>query len=439
MSNQGGTIQVDAPTELFSSNVEQISGTTNLNNTLELNTGSQFKLSGGTLNVGTGMIAGSGNNTAFHYLGGTISGPLTIDGTGLTVGPSITGPFSFSFRGNSRVTLSNNLLAAGQLLTLQPGGLPGGAILTSATGFTNQSSIVLHPGTSSTTFWISNSEILLNDTNGLIRVAPASEVGLFSSRIRANILNRGTVSIESPTVYEKINSVFTNDGEFTATATFTFDSGRSFKQIGGSSLINASVGGPSADMPADFSGGRLLGNGTLIFPVINTGASVEPGDNGVGNLSVVGSYVQQSGGSLIAEIGGSASNQHDVLAVTGPATLGGTLDVRLVDLGVGIFAPSAGQTFQILTATGGVSNRFDSYLFPPLPSDLAWSVDYGTSAVTLTVASVPEPSAILMCIVGLTTSLCLSRIAKKRCQEPFIAIWCKLRYIPPHGTTATSC
>jgi hypothetical protein len=410
MINQGGTIQIDAPTAFNKTNglVEQTSGTTNLNNKLDLAFGTQFKLSGGTLNSSSGIISGGGSATnAFQYLGGTINGALTIDDTGLIVGPSITGPFSFSIRGNSRLALSNNLLAVGQTLTLQPAGPIGNAVLTSATGFTNQSSIVLIPGTGSTTFWISNSDTLLNDTNGLIRVEPAFAAP--TSTIRANILNRGTVSIESSTIFEKFNSVFTNDGQFTASSAFTFGSGRKFTQIGGTSLINASFGSPSADMPAEFSGGRLLGKGAFFVPVVNSGASVEPGDSGVGNLRISGSYTQQSGGSLIAEIGGTASNQYDALTVIGPASLAGTLEVRLVDLGAGEFEPAAGQTFPILTATGGVVSQFENHVLPAIDNTLRWNVIYSTNAVSLSVSEVPEPATVMLGFVGMMMTVLFPR------------------------------
>jgi hypothetical protein len=214
-------------------------------------------------------------------------------------------------------------------------------------------------------------------------------------------LNQGTVSIEAPTIFEKMNGTFTNDGQFIASAGFTFNSGRTFTQIGGSSLINASFGSPSANMTALFSGGRLLGKGGLFVPVNNSGASVEPGDNGVGKLSISGSYTQQSAGSLITEIGGTATNQFDVLAITGTATLAGTLDVRLANLGAGTYAPAAGDSFQILTAAGGVANQFEQLLLPPLNNNLSWNVIYSTNAVSLSVSAVPEPGVVMLGLVGM--------------------------------------
>lgn len=418
MTNQGGMIQIDAPTTFNKTNglVEQTSGITNLNNTLTLDNGSQFKLSGGTLNVGSGTVSGGLTAIgAFNLSGGTLSAALTLDNVGLTVGSSMTSPFSISIQGTNfgngvPVTLSNNLLSAGQTLTLQTTPpLLSGAVVTSAAGFTNQGSIILIPGIN-TTFWITSSDLLTNGATGLIRVTPLGGAPL--SRLRANILNQGTVSIEAPTIFEKMNATFTNIGQFTMSAGFSFDAGRTFSQTGGTSRINATLGSPTANMPAQFSGGRLLGVGALFVPVVNSGASVEPGDNGVGKLSISGSYTQQSGGSLIAELGGTGTNQFDVLTVVGPATLAGTLDVRLANLGGGTFSPAAGDSFQILTTTGGVANQFENLLLPPLNNNLSWNVIYSANAVSLSVSAVPEPATVMLGFAGMMMTVLFRRTTR---------------------------
>jgi T5SS/PEP-CTERM-associated repeat protein len=115
----------------------------------------------------------------------------------------------------------------------------------------------------------------------------------------------------------------------------------------------------------------------------NSAGILAPGES-IGSTIIEGSYTQESAGTLQIELGGAAADEFDVVTVNGAATLGGTLDVRLVDLGAGIFSPAAGDTFEILTATGGIVNRFDEELLPAL-DDLAWLVNYGPNAVSLTV------------------------------------------------------
>ena len=62
----------------------------------------------------------------------------------------------------------------------------------------------------------------------------------------------------------------------------------------------------------------------------------------------------------------------------GIADLGGALDVELING----FTPSAGDSFEILTATS-VLGVFDSISLPALSGDLQWFVNYGATSVEL--------------------------------------------------------
>src|SRR3989304_5989884 len=85
-------------------------------------------------------------------------------------------------------------------------------------------------------------------------------------------------------------------------------------------------------------------------------------------------------GLLEIELGGTLpGSQFDRLVVGGTASLGGTLDIDLVNG----FTPSAGQSFQFLTAAGGVSGTFASTLFPTLPGGLTWNLLYNMRVVAL--------------------------------------------------------
>ena len=59
----------------------------------------------------------------------------------------------------------------------------------------------------------------------------------------------------------------------------------------------------------------------------------------------------------------------------------GTLDVSLIDL----FDPEVGNSFEILTATDGLSGTFATLGLPGLSSGLMWSIGYGATDVTLEV------------------------------------------------------
>ncbi|MBL9165477.1 MAG: hypothetical protein JNL18_22315, partial [Planctomycetaceae bacterium] len=78
-----------------------------------------------------------------------------------------------------------------------------------------------------------------------------------------------------------------------------------------------------------------------------------------GLLAVDGDVQFDSTGSLQMEIGGSTpGTQFDQLFATGGVTLGGTLDLRLLDSSGGFTLPTVGQEFSLFTATGGVTGNF---------------------------------------------------------------------------------
>ena len=153
--------------------------------------------------------------------------------------------------------------------------------------------------------------------------------------------------------------------------------------------------------------GQLNGSGTIAGN-LNSDGSVAPG-NSPGTLVVSGNYNQSPSGTLVIEIGGLlAGTEYDVLNVSGTATLDGTLNVSLFDLGSGLFAPEAGDSFDILTAEL-LQGSFSALSFAALldPS-LNWQVSYLTDAVGSTdvvrlsvVSAVPVPAAVWLLGSGL--------------------------------------
>lgn len=98
--------------------------------------------------------------------------------------------------------------------------------------------------------------------------------------------------------------------------------------------------------------GTLGGSGTVGGITINSGGILAPGDS-PGILSVNGNYNQTSGGVLNVEIGGATPGTgFDQVAVSGSATVGGTLNLSLVNG----FRPTVGQTFKIITSTSESGN-----------------------------------------------------------------------------------
>ncbi|MBI4938620.1 MAG: PEP-CTERM sorting domain-containing protein [Nitrosomonadales bacterium] len=159
--------------------------------------------------------------------------------------------------------------------------------------------------------------------------------------------------------------------------------------------------------------GLLGGGGTIAGNVTSDGA-VGPGSS-PGTFSITGDYTQLALGSLSVEIGGMvAGSQYDVLNVSGTATLDGLLNVVLFDMGSGLFAPHAGDTFDILTASI-ITGSFSSLSFATLSNpNLFWQIDTltdyigTTDVVRLSIgqyatppAPVPEPETYAMLLAGL--------------------------------------
>lgn len=129
----------------------------------------------------------------------------------------------------------------------------------------------------------------------------------------------------------------------------------------------------------------LIGNGELIGDnsdiqgnIVNNGGILKPGQS-PGRFDAMMDYTQGPGAGLEIELAGTtAETEYDVLAVGQTATLGGTLEVLLLDG----FVPSPGDTFEFLTAAS-VVGQFDTELLPEGPGGLCWDVEYMTDRVRL--------------------------------------------------------
>ncbi|MFM9997257.1 MAG: hypothetical protein ACKVU4_15820 [Phycisphaerales bacterium] len=122
----------------------------------------------------------------------------------------------------------------------------------------------------------------------------------------------------------------------------------------------------------------------IVAAVFENGAIAAPGGaDQAGPFNLTGMYQQTADGILEIEIGGLAPvNGHDRMDVTGSAVLGGMLDLSLL----AGFTPETGQSFTVLTATGGISGQFASVNQPAnMPAGLVFSVVYAGDAVSVVV------------------------------------------------------
>jgi len=138
------------------------------------------------------------------------------------------------------------------------------------------------------------------------------------------------------------------------------------------------------------SGGSLNGSGTISGNVVNDG-QLSPGSASVtGALTINDSYMQNSTGTLNIAIGGTtAGSQFDQLNVSGAASLGGTLNVSLVNG----FGPTAEQTFEVMSFAGS-SGSFATVNLPMLGGSPAFMVGATPSSLNLVaLTSAPDLAA----------------------------------------------
>ncbi|MDJ0278299.1 S8 family serine peptidase [Sphingomonas sp. 2R-10] len=119
---------------------------------------------------------------------------------------------------------------------------------------------------------------------------------------------------------------------------------------GGSMIVTGRV---ASGLTTVGAGGRLSGTGQLANTVVN--GTIIPGlaPTDYGRLTVNGTYVQNAGSTFLTAL--APVDRVGLVAVNGVATLnGGTVDVAV--------APeryTLGQRYTLLTATGGLTGRFD--------------------------------------------------------------------------------
>jgi len=211
-------------------------------------------------------------------------------------------------------------------------------------------------------------------TNHILSPGMSNQVGGSIHNLPGGIFNNNRSLFSSTTILNE-GDFFVNDA---------VSGGGIYTQTAGMTVVADSLEASTIDI----QGGLLTGGGTLTGPVtIGPTAMVSPGSS-PGTLTINGTYAQQDGSTLAIEIGGLVSGtEFDVLDVVGSVTLAGTLDVSLFDLGSGLFMSSAGDTFDILTTTGGLIGDYSTHTLPTLAAGLTWDVNYGANILTLEVLS----------------------------------------------------
>jgi T5SS/PEP-CTERM-associated repeat protein len=234
---------------------------------------------------------------------------------------------------------------------------PGRSLTLTGAGNTNAGQINLYGG-------------MLDFTQNLTNNAGAFISGNGSLIVGGGLVNQGTMNFAGTA-----NIV----GDVTNSATGKIISGGGgatifFDDVTNNGEIRTSTNGFTVFFGSVSGGGTFSGTGTVNFE-----GDLSPG-NSPATVQFAGDVVLGPDALLQIELGGTTpGSRYDQINVAGELTLGGTLEILLING----FTPAAGQTFDFLNA-GTLAGAFSSVVLPDLPG-LAWDASQlaaGTVSVT---------------------------------------------------------
>jgi hypothetical protein len=345
-----------------------------------LNKTSVWGKTGSEILTNQSTIQGSGN-LGLGFMGlvnkGTI---LANQTTPLTIWPDSNG---FNNMGKLSVAQGSTLdITIGPFLNFSGTTLTGGAYLVTGTLQFDNANIVTNAA-----------NITLTGTSSQI-IDQSSHNALASFATNAS---SGSFTLSGGQVFAA--GAFSNAGRTTISKGSTFTAGGSgYTQTGGTTRVDGTLAtsgltsfrsGDLLDLaagPINIQGGSVFGTGNLSASVNSSGV-VTPADSAAktGVLTITGAYTQNPAGALDINIAGTTpGKQFDRLAVTGAASLSGTLNIGLLNG----FVPAVGSVFGILTASS-VSGRFATVNGASINSSEHFVVKYNANNVTLHVVTGP--------------------------------------------------
>ncbi|WP_050773814.1 autotransporter domain-containing protein [Pseudovibrio sp. JE062] len=230
---------------------------------------------------------------------------------------------------------------------------------------------------------VSGGDIALTGATA-IRVGDGTDAGTGYSTVIASDLT-GTGSLKK-----------TGLGTLILTGTNTFSGNTTVS--GGALVVDGSIGDVRTD------GGSLGGSGTLGAVTVNSGAVIAPG-NSIGTMNTT-STVFNAGSVYEVELnngGAAAGVNSDLLAASNTVTInGGTVHVMPENGTDNGSTYTAGTTYTIITAGGGINGTFDS----PTPTDdfafFNFALSYDPNSVFLT----SELAVPTFCVSGMSANQC---------------------------------
>jgi hypothetical protein len=421
ISNNSGTLTFTDSTFRVPDNASVYNGqggVINLNNgsAMRIGPNDTFFNTGGTINIGAGSLLESD----FNFEGGVINlatgATLTVSGT--IQGTTATTVTTSNAGGTVNLNSANVLDVKIQNTSPAPGGVVNVSGNTTITGgaITGMALININPSAhldleNLSTFGINVSSVVNNGT-----------LSGGNTIVTAATLNNGTISGSLSFSGNVINSVsgliLAGNGQTVNFTNLSNQGGTIVVQQGGfagvymqlvpvdTSQFTQSSGNTNVDgtlyasNPIVLEGGTLSGTGLIWGSSIqNDGATLNPGDGGVGSLHLEDDYAQGAGGTLSINIGSLTDFSKLVIETEGgyldpsEANLDGTLDVVLsanflneLESAPGGLASFLGTSFDIIDAglydednDASVNGAFTNYIFTdsngnPLPFGYTWEV-----------------------------------------------------------------
>lgn len=407
----GGTIGVTTTSGEHAATLEGMTNTVTNAGMLEIHDGAALVLDGTINNTGMIFLNGASSNTLLDMSGSTHAAMLT--GKGI-VSMSNSTNNTIGVFGGGLTNLNNTIEGAGQIGNTQAGINNKGKILANqpteliidAVSFSNSGTLMVNKGSlmninqafsnfsgntlTGGTYTVAGT-LQFTGGNVVNDAAHITLIGTTSSIVDqgsndalrgfAAITSKGSLTLQSGKILTTPGAL-TNAGKLTVGARSNLKVTGSYTQTAGSTTVDGTLTAPGG---TTINAGSLFGKGTIASTVTSSGP-VTPGDSATkpGKLSPT-TYTQHATGSLNIGIGGlTAGTQYGRVAVANGASLGGTLNVTLVNN----FLPAIGSTFSILTCSAR-TNKFATVNGLSINSGEHFTIAYNPTNVTLTVASGP--------------------------------------------------
>ncbi len=323
--------------------------------------------SGATLNLASTRSFGTGSGVAGAGLLQVSSGTVDFN-AGSTLGIATTGSFLLS-SGTANFNLGTTNFVNG--LSMTAGTLGGSSNISAATA-TLTNGVLSGTGQLTTTGVVSVGDITLSkvwNAQGSTSMTAANIVRFNTGTIN----NSGTFSLDgtqtAPLLNNSGTNAFNNTGTLNKTTATVADVSVAFNNaasgivtvnggtlnISGSLTQNGTIrvagGGAVFSKSGGFTNsGVLAGSGTYDVTggaLVNTGI-IRPdggGADATGTMDITGNFTQTAGGLLDLQVEGNAVGQFDRLAVSGNATLDGTVNLTAING----FIPVANQNLGVMT------------------------------------------------------------------------------------------